>query len=884
MTQIESRIVNAVETMLNVDRKKTEITEDKVKTFLQFVISNNDFDIDKNQFFDLVKIILERNQVKVFEGILISENGDHEDWYEPTSDGQFWKDYKDFLINNQDLTNKKIDNLENDVINVVLNKLGNPKSDKSFYRRGMVIGDVQSGKTSMYIGLITKAADAGYKVIILMTGVTEILRSQTQTRLDEGFVGIDTSKLERSVINNRLFGVGLQRKVLNVNYLTTANEDFIGNKALSGYILNENYPNLFVIKKNKTVLNQLYNWLIRNKITQNPQINLPAIIIDDEADNASINTNKIDDVPTIINRSIRTLAKVFTKSNYLAITATPYANVFIKDDLDTNQFEEDLFPQDFIYVIVPPSDYIGPEQLFLEKSKYSRNVIDILDPEINTAFKFDHKKEDKFTELPSSLKEAILTFLITITIRENRNQKNKNHSMLVNISRFIKVQSQFKYLISEFLESFKKDVYTFGKKSTNVNRISSKKIEHLHKIYKKYNYENKIDWDILISEMYLSINDIQVKVVNSSKNSDGLNYSYEEPKKVIAIGGLALSRGLTLEGLSISYFYRNTKTYDVLMQMGRWFGYRRGYDDLFRVFIGKDSREWFKEIAESTIELKKDIAKMNINKSTPKEFGIRIRNDNSALAITAKNKMRNAVKKPEIVGYRGSFFETPYLHNDFTINKNNFDFVKELIKDHHGKRDKNGKYLIKNVSASVIADFIFKLDIPDTNLKFDKQQIHPFISQNKDPALTNWDIGIVESSDTKDSIAVGKELFKPVERSFTVDKKTVIRISGTNAKLGGPTDFLIGLDETLKAEKGSKAQDYLIKDRKPILLIYFVNLYKSKEVNELSSKVLAEQKKQPVIGISIGFPKDPNAAAKKVDYYVNQVYIKNNTNSLSEEE
>jgi hypothetical protein len=184
----------------------------------------------------------------------------------------------------------------------------------------------------------------------------------------------------------------------------------------------------------------------------------------------------------------------------------------------------------------------------------------------------------------------------------------------------------------------------------------------------------------------------------------------------------------------------------------------------------------------------------------------------------------------------------------------------------------------------VVADFIFKLDIPDTNLKFDKQQIHPFISQNKDPALTNWDIGIVESGDTKDSIAVGKELFKPVERSFTVDKKTVIRISGTNAKLGGPTDFLIGLDETLKAEKGSKAQDYLIKDRKPILLIYFVNLYKSKEVNELSNKVLDEQKKQPVIGISIGFPKDPNAAAKKVDYYVNQVYIKNNTNSLSEEE
>ncbi len=175
-----------------------------------------------------------------------------------------------------------------------------------------------------------------------------------------------------------------------------------------------------------------------------------------------------------------------------------------------------------------------------------------------------------------------------------------------------------------------------------------------------------------------AIEHIKVVVVNGSKLSGALNYQEQESVRVIAVGGLALSRGLTLEGLITSYFYRNTATFDVLMQMGRWFGYRRGYEDLFQIWTTKMSADWYAEVAKAAQELKDDIANMFSQKLTPKDFGIRVRDDNENLQITATNKMRSANVLNERYAFNGNIYDTPYLSKDITFNRINHRVVSEL--------------------------------------------------------------------------------------------------------------------------------------------------------------------------------------------------------------
>ena len=249
----------------------------------------------------------------------------------------------------------------------------------SFLYRGLCIGDVQSGKTSTYIGLINKAADAHYRVIILLTGTIEKLRRQTQQRIDEGFIGLDSYAFTLEKDNVQV-GVGAIDPNTSGWAVTSTTSDFNAAtaKKIVGQLNNISAPVILVLKKNKSVLEKLERWLRfynANKTTK--KIDLPMLLIDDEADNASVNTKKDDEV-TAINKGIRKLLVLFEKANYVGFTATPYANIFIDPDTEKEMLDHDLFPRDFIYALEAPSNYIGARSIFGENAPYAYMLLSLI--------------------------------------------------------------------------------------------------------------------------------------------------------------------------------------------------------------------------------------------------------------------------------------------------------------------------------------------------------------------------------------------------------------------------------------------------------------------------------------------------------------------------
>ena len=606
-----------------------------------------------------------RYMIQSVPGSKILNDYDQDEWYSEIKDKleqKFWLRYKDYLIDEKHFSPNIVSKLGNETLDQdLMNCLLNPnfETDVPIFRKGLVIGDVQSGKTSTYIGLICKAADAGYKVFILLTGTIESLRRQTQERVEEGFIGIEMSDTD-----GKRVGVGLDNQPITATAFTSRANDFTGNSDKIAVALQNVNAVVFVIKKQKDVLNKLTKWLKNlnaDKLTG--KINIPMLMIDDEADNASINTSKDREDPTTINRLIRNLANLFTRSTYVGFTATPFANVFIDPETTEEMENQDLFPEDFIVALPTPSNYIGPEKIFAESGEYHSQLVYITDAGVEEndgfSFYFKHKKEWE-GELPESLTDSIYSFYIVNAIRDLRGDSKAHRSMLINMSRFVKVQKFIRSQVEEIHDEAYREI-KYNLSHDFEESMKSPVLQRIYSVWERHFSHTEFDWNDIVDVLYGSVEPIMIKVVNSSKGTDKLVYPENEGIRVIAIGGLALSRGLTLEGLIISYFYRNTCTYDVLMQMGRWFGYRRGYEDLFRIWTHRASAEWYAEISQATEELKADMRLMNERHMRPKDFGIRVKNDADDLQITAANKMRNSSVEYLTLSYFGNIIETPYL-------------------------------------------------------------------------------------------------------------------------------------------------------------------------------------------------------------------------------
>ncbi len=382
---------------------------------------------------------------------------------------KFWNRYQRYLMEEKGIHESSIIRID-ELTDKVLELLEYPLREGEWDRRGMVVGQVQSGKTSNYTGLICKAADAGYKLVIVLAGMHKSLRSQTQIRLDEGFLGFDTRRGRKFDTENLRTGVGKLpgEELFAVSSLTSSEDNGDFNKRVAqqvGVLPGGTDPVILVVKKQKSVLANLIKWAISVKGQRDPNTdkivvrNIPLLVIDDEADNASVNTNPIprdeNDRPlpdydvSAINGKIRELLHHFEKSAYVGYTATPFANIFIYPDGETTTHGEDLFPRDFIINLPPPPNYVGPSQIFgftqdddPDSEKEAGLPIIRIIRDYETLIPDKHTKFFNPEELPESLKRAINAFIISCAARKSRGETRCHNSMLVHVTRYISVQDK----------------------------------------------------------------------------------------------------------------------------------------------------------------------------------------------------------------------------------------------------------------------------------------------------------------------------------------------------------------------------------------------------------------------------------------------------------
>lgn len=649
-----------------------------------------------------------------------------EKWSSAGQSRKFWKRYRDYMGDEKKIAPKVLARLDQ-LTDRILDQLADPEKHDEFDKRGLVVGHVQSGKTSNYLGLITKAADAGYRIIVVLAGIHNSLRSQTQLRVDEGFLGYDTITSRSFNESNNRIGVGRYDRDCPAQSLTSSapNGDFKKNLSDVGFYLEGPTPTVVVIKKNNAVLKNLIFWLGQKLGHDTPEgrvIDRRALmLIDDEADNASINISKGS--VSSINGSIRALLKLFRKSAYVGYTATPYANVFIPQPDDNEDLTkglkivannrdypigEDLFPRDFIINISPPSNYIGAEKFFgivNENNIYEEktlpdqqdgprnSIIHLYEPvsdhqphdyfvesitehirEVNDRFIPDkHKLGDAMpSQLPDTLCTALMCFILACAARRLRNQSDEHNSMLVHVTRFVDWQNHIALLVEDELNTYKNYIELENRnflaqlRSIWEENFITKTAEMLNATDIDHGGMKASSWEEVQLELFPAVFKIQVRAVHGSKllgglepaNIEALDY-YEHRNKglsVIAVGGNKLSRGLTLEGLTISYYLRSSKMYDTLMQMGRWFGYRPGYLDLCRLFTTTDLVGHYKHITRATEEMRGEFDRMAQLRRRPDQYGLKVRAHDGVLTITAANKFR--YKKMMSFSYAGQLEET----------------------------------------------------------------------------------------------------------------------------------------------------------------------------------------------------------------------------------
>ena len=833
------------------------------------------------------------------------------------SQWSFWTRYSKYLSENKSFSPSVISHLD-DLTDKILDKLFNPKrEDIVVCKKGLVVGQVQSGKTANYTGLVCKAADAGFNLIIVLAGIHNNLRSQTQTRLDEGFLGFDTQNTRAFTLNQTIkMGVGRIPgfdDAIAHSYTTSLDTGDFTKKAANtaGFNFHVPQPIVLVVKKNSSVLKNMRDWL-KTYTTDNKISFKSVLMIDDEADNASINTNKADKDPTSINGYIRDILNLFNRAAYVGYTATPFANIFIRQD------DSDLFPRDFIINLPAPDNYIGPEKVFGTSAVPEEN--DELLPIVNTLTDSDsfipprHKKDDDkptIYDLPESLKVAIKCFIMTCAIRAARHQENKHNSMLIHITRFqvwqnhIKdlVETQFKYykseieandesVLEEFRKIFEQDTATYKSYSTITKEILNSKS------YAKIDTQiQEHTWDEIKPFLYHAVQKIEVKSINGT-SGDSLTY-YENEKEgisVIAIGGDKLSRGLTLEGLSVSYFLRASKMYDTLMQMGRWFGYRPGYVDLCRLFTSNELNEWYRHITIASEELREEFKYLAESGGTPENYALRVRSHPGQLQITSVTKMRYTHEVR--VSWGGRLIETYQLLRGKGDKKNNLVITDNFLSSLGEAKKNNQVHLWTNVSADIVCDYLMQFKLPRTLTKVPLDSICRYIKDlNKENELTSWSIALMSKGEGADSthtfsngINVGCFIRNRADDINDVNTYYIRK----NHIVGNQCDEFVDLDETLLASALTKTkcrkkesgkdwdkqypapdivrQEYRSKQN-PLLIIYPLNPacsnVKDKSGNLIEGIVQYSATDEPFIGLAISFPSSDTDHA--ISYVENQV-------------
>ena len=809
------------------------------------------FGVEAEDYRDrLIKHITNIFTVQSSKETIIKFNEDHKDWYfkDKKENRRRWDTYRDYLRFNEKYSYDGINSIDRTTDNI-MELLEDPNRDGPWDVRGLVVGGVQAGKTSNFIGLINKAYDAGYKCVIVLSGLHNNLRKQTQERIDQGCLGYDSRSFDlRSKTLLPFYEIEREKGITleDIDTFTTADPkgDYNASKAKSRNIIPENKI-IFVVKKHRKVLQDVIKLFLSSKksftqgckyITEGsdkfkiisdmassfPFIrDYPVLIIDDEVDNGSVDTGEqtYDDEddpnqnynPKTINDRIRKLLNIFEKKSYVGYTATPFANIFIHEKGSTHQCGKDLFPKDFIIDLPIPDNHTGLERIFPEDAVESGEIDDEEltsngfcelindssdDPnsmECNSGWlppRHDKhhlpKMQDENLRIPPSLRKALLSFIITCVVRNLRQENLEHKTMLIHVTRFKNVQEEIKKLIQLEMEEIRRTLKEDKSKSFDLLKEMKKiYLEEFNKNKLKYDEVHYPDWEEIENpeNLFPVITDIffNIKCLNGeTKEENDLNYDdYKRKEKkgicAIAIGGDKLSRGLTLKGLTISYFLRSARIpmYDTLMQMGRWFGYRREYEDLCRIYTTSNTIKNFFHISKATSELRALFRVMSRNKppATPTEFGLRVK-DHEVMAITNRYKMRNArTMTTSFVGSAPDYRTFSLKDNSIKDNENLFtDFFKNLEKFPKLNPNEMGVPLANsfrwgNVHPIQIASLIKKFKHFPSQKGYDSKVIAEYIEKmHRNGEINKFTVTLFGQGRTKEKVVFGKYKIKLNER------------------------------------------------------------------------------------------------------------------------
>jgi hypothetical protein len=862
-----------------VSRAISELKEDAPS------IEINDSDIQA-LIFQISNVFI----VKVDEEVIVLADPTIQTWLDSSRKGITWTHWLAYenMLKKQARSEDTIKKNE-EVIDAILDYSGNPKNKGPWARKGLVMGNVQSGKTQNYIGLINKAIDAGYKTIIVLGGHLNDLRKQTQERVDEGVLGRESKHLLEFKVGKAVpIGVG-EFGINNVNSGTTTMGDFTKPFADKlGFSLSGSDPVIFTIKKHAGMMKRLFEWINDHHyldVKNNIKLDSPLLLIDDEADYATVNTKHHKDDITSTNEGIRNLLSLFNKSSYVGYTATPFANIFIDPDENSYSDEDDLFPKDFMVKIPTPNNYLGQNFYFDGSSQSTVSL------EGNNSL-YELKKSDEINSIPESLKKAVRGFVLVCAIRSLRGDSTAHNSMLVNVSHLKVHQNKLEYFIKEYFDELKKAFSSYrglgviGVRSNQTLKDLEDTFYNLFDVEEKY-----ADVFELLTD---SFNKVKVWAVNQSNGSNEKVLDYSRYRdvglNVIVIGGHKLSRGLTLEGLSISYFTRNSKAYDTLMQMCRWFGYRPKYDNLCKLFISDESEYWYSFIAEAIDELYFELGTMKDRGLTPKDFGLKVREHPGAMIITAKNKMGASISETRKQELWGQILRRFRFKNDKDSNKANLKyaekFIQQLSKDRENKA-LNGKLLInpdKDSNSIIISevdyqdviDFIEKIDLPEDDVG-NKALIHQLTAMMKDTSIPKFKVAVFnqksigttkwELSEKREKDFVNEEL--PFAGHKIIMPKRLLNSNGKtfsrpSTNLGNSDDekiFLSTLSRDEIKDKKPKAvsYDYIAAPSRdyPTLTIYLfaVAIRKTQKTNTTEEIYKLGHGLSPTLGFTIALPR-----------------------------
>ncbi len=754
----------------------------------------------------------------------------------------------------------------------ILDQCGNPKDELYGAVRGMVMGNVQSGKTTNYSALICKAADAGYRVIILLAGITNSLRAQTQERIDETFIG-----------KVSMFGAAAQQSLPIQSYAATRRIPSYGTTRVADFssgkdgiyfgISGHQEPMIFITKKNKSILERLAHWIEKQGETGGYE--LPLLLVDDEADNASINTASDPKRTTAINGVIRQILSRFPRSAYIGYTATPFANIFIDPETTEEMETDDLFPGNFIKALDPPTNYAGSHRIFREGGDLRPSMVRVID-DYRALLPLKHKSGDNVTDIPDSLRHAIRVFCITRAIRVFQDKGKAHCSMMINVSRFNAIQDKILGLVYEYLTEIKDAVSVHA--SLPLDQINDDIMDDLENSFTVEFDNTGLNWPDLLKVLNEGVQSIEVRTVNMRGGKLDYSLRKSEGLHVIAIGGLALSRGLTLEGLTVSYLLRNATASDTLMQMARWFGYRPGYEEYCRLYLPQVSFDHYEFVDEATEELRSEIKRMQAARRTPRDFGLKVRQSPLAIRVTAANKMRTAEKLKIAQDYSARHIEGFALPNDPVIGKAHRKAVEQFLIALGSPAEIQKGYIRWAADGrdvlGLMREFKF-VDHPDLSVISDTSLLGDYVQDRVTDELAKWDV-VLPMRQSGDPIPFAGQKVNLRSRDQGTIQKGTYRVYGSKNRVADPGDAQIGLSDIQKAAADAAYRDEIYKKERaacsvrerPMMLVHVFSAKLRDDRDECDDDLKLGDN---IVTLSFCMP-ETGKPAKERTYQVNAVY------------